>query len=152
MFHKDFEEHLDAPMQQKCAEDNWTINDSPTSQLPNITKDFSKKKNDDAEEDDDDEDKVGFMKTENSPPVEDEEESTFGKNTSEGGDGANGTQSSLAGAKRRGPRTTIKAKQLETLKSAFAATPKPTRHIREQLAQNTGLNMRVIQVGKSIVL
>uniref|UniRef100_U3JZ92 LIM/homeobox protein Lhx5 n=1 Tax=Ficedula albicollis TaxID=59894 RepID=U3JZ92_FICAL len=45
-----------------------------------------------------------------------------------------------------GPRTTIKAKQLETLKAAFAATPKPTRHIREQLAQETGLNMRVIQV------
>lgn len=51
------------------------------------------------------------------------------------------------GGKRRGPRTTIKAKQLETLKAAFAATPKPTRHIREQLAQETGLNMRVIQVG-----
>lgn len=50
------------------------------------------------------------------------------------------------GQKRRGPRTTIKAKQLETLKAAFAATPKPTRHIREQLAQETGLNMRVIQV------
>ncbi|CAL1266981.1 LIM/homeobox protein Lhx5-like isoform X1 [Argiope bruennichi] len=50
------------------------------------------------------------------------------------------------GTKRRGPRTTIKAKQLETLKAAFAATPKPTRHIREQLAQETGLNMRVIQV------
>jgi len=48
--------------------------------------------------------------------------------------------------KRRGPRTTIKAKQLETLKAAFTATPKPTRHIREQLAQETGLNMRVIQV------
>ncbi|MGH0155137.1 UNVERIFIED_CONTAM: hypothetical protein FKN15_028546 [Acipenser sinensis] len=47
--------------------------------------------------------------------------------------------------KRRGPRTTIKAKQLETLKAAFTATPKPTRHIREQLAQETGLNMRVIQ-------
>lgn len=52
------------------------------------------------------------------------------------------------GAKRRGPRTTIKAKQLETLKAAFAATPKPTRHIREQLAQETGLNMRVIQVSE----
>lgn len=50
------------------------------------------------------------------------------------------------GTKRRGPRTTIKAKQLETLKAAFAATPKPTRHIREQLANETGLNMRVIQV------
>ncbi|CAL8076782.1 unnamed protein product [Calicophoron daubneyi] len=50
------------------------------------------------------------------------------------------------GAKRRGPRTTIKAKQLDTLKAAFAATPKPTRHVRETLAQETGLSMRVIQV------
>ncbi|CAH8496556.1 unnamed protein product [Schistosoma turkestanicum] len=50
------------------------------------------------------------------------------------------------GAKRRGPRTTIKAKQLDTLKTAFAATPKPTRHVRESLAQETGLSMRVIQV------
>ncbi|XP_055597045.1 LIM/homeobox protein Lhx1 isoform X2 [Uranotaenia lowii] len=51
-----------------------------------------------------------------------------------------------AGAKRRGPRTTIKAKQLEVLKTAFSQTPKPTRHIREQLAKETGLPMRVIQV------
>ncbi|KAI5635498.1 LIM domain-containing protein [Phthorimaea operculella] len=49
------------------------------------------------------------------------------------------------GSKRRGPRTTIKAKQLEILKSAFSQTPKPTRHIREQLAKETGLPMRVIQ-------
>jgi len=63
--------------------------------------------------------------------------------------GVDGNATSVAG-KRRGPRTTIKAKQLETLKAAFAATPKPTRHIREQLAQETGLNMRVIQV--SVVL
>ena len=63
------------------------------------------------------------------------------------GQPAAGNGAGAAGAKRRGPRTTIKAKQLETLKSAFAATPKPTRHIREQLAQETGLNMRVIQVG-----
>lgn len=62
--------------------------------------------------------------------------------------GSNGSQ---GGAKRRGPRTTIKAKQLETLKAAFAATPKPTRHIREQLAQETGLNMRVIQVYSDIM-
>lgn len=55
-----------------------------------------------------------------------------------------------SGTKRRGPRTTIKAKQLETLKAAFVATPKPTRHIREQLAQETGLNMRVIQVGYGV--
>ncbi|XP_014280284.3 LIM/homeobox protein Lhx5 [Halyomorpha halys] len=51
-----------------------------------------------------------------------------------------------SGSKRRGPRTTIKAKQLEILKTAFAQTPKPTRHIREQLAKETGLPMRVIQV------
>ncbi|XP_054281117.1 LIM/homeobox protein Lhx5 isoform X1 [Macrosteles quadrilineatus] len=51
-----------------------------------------------------------------------------------------------SGSKRRGPRTTIKAKQLEILKTAFSQTPKPTRHIREQLAKETGLPMRVIQV------
>ena len=49
-------------------------------------------------------------------------------------------------AKRRGPRTTIKAKQLATLKKAFVNTPKPTRHMREKLSQETGLSMRVIQV------
>lgn len=48
--------------------------------------------------------------------------------------------------KRRGPRTTIKAKQLEVLKSVFSQTPKPTRLMREQLAKETGLPMRVIQV------
>ncbi|VDN82349.1 unnamed protein product [Brugia pahangi] len=58
---------------------------------------------------------------------------------------ANKLDDMSASAKRRGPRTTIKAKQLDTLKAAFASTPKPTRHIREQLAQETGLNMRVIQ-------
>ncbi|KAK4300291.1 hypothetical protein Pmani_027498 [Petrolisthes manimaculis] len=56
------------------------------------------------------------------------------------------TDDEKGGNKRRGPRTTIKAKQLEILKSAFATTPKPTRHIREQLAKETGLPMRVIQV------
>ena len=40
----------------------------------------------------------------------------------------------------------LKAKQLEVLKTAFSQTPKPTRHIREQLAKETGLSMRVIQV------
>jgi hypothetical protein len=48
--------------------------------------------------------------------------------------------------KRRGPRTNITAKQLELLKTVFAATPKPTRVMREQLAKETGLSMRVIQV------
>ena len=48
--------------------------------------------------------------------------------------------------KRRGPRTTIKAKQLEILKTCFDQNPKPTRQVREQLAKETGLPMRVIQV------
>jgi hypothetical protein len=64
---------------------------------------------------------------------------------------SNNNNNSLNG-KKRGPRTTIKAKQLEMLKSAFAATPKPTRHIREQLANETGLNMRVIQVSYLIII
>lgn len=51
-----------------------------------------------------------------------------------------------ASNKRRGPRTTIKATQLIVLKEAFEQTHKPSRHLREQLAQETGLSMRVIQV------
>ena len=74
-----------------------------------------------------------------SSPISDESEDK--NTTSNGSDDEDGTN-----GKRRGPRTTIKAKQLETLKSAFATTPKPSRHIREKLAQETGLNMRVIQV------
>ncbi|GAV03876.1 hypothetical protein RvY_14245 [Ramazzottius varieornatus] len=68
-----------------------------------------------------------------------------GSSIDEGSDPAVGNDENIS-TKRRGPRTTIKAKQLELLKSAFAQTPKPTRHIREQLAQETGLTMRVIQV------
>lgn len=44
------------------------------------------------------------------------------------------------------PRTTITAKQLETLKSAYNSSPKPARHVREQLSSDTGLDMRVVQV------
>ena len=44
------------------------------------------------------------------------------------------------------PRTTITAKQLETLKTAYTNSPKPARHVREQLAQETNLDMRVVQV------
>ena len=85
---------------------------------------------------------MAYMKTESSITADDDDEGSYCK----AGDVCDLPQT-LVGAKRRGPRTTIKAKQLETLKNAFAATPKPTRHIREQLAQDTGLNMRVIQVG-----
>eukprot|EP00795_Rhopilema_esculentum_P015431 gene15431-6673_t len=76
--------------------------------------------------------------SESSPVSDESEDKTTTSNGSDDEDGAN--------CKRRGPRTTIKAKQLETLKQAFAATPKPSRHMREKLAQETGLNMRVIQV------
>ncbi len=48
--------------------------------------------------------------------------------------------------KRRGPRTNITSKQLEVLKNMFNQTPKPTRLMREQMAKDTGLTMRVIQV------
>ncbi|CAG0916800.1 unnamed protein product [Notodromas monacha] len=51
-----------------------------------------------------------------------------------------------AEAANKRPRTTITAKQLETLKTAYNRSPKPSRHIREQLSQETGLDMRVVQV------
>ncbi|KAF7633116.1 Homeobox domain-containing protein [Meloidogyne graminicola] len=44
------------------------------------------------------------------------------------------------------PRTTISAKSLEALKHAYQCNSKPARHIREQLASQTGLDMRVVQV------
>ncbi|KAK0094121.1 hypothetical protein PV326_011779 [Microctonus aethiopoides] len=47
------------------------------------------------------------------------------------------------------PRTTITAKQLETLKIAYNNSPKPARHVREQLSQDTGLDMRVVQVWRA---
>ena len=81
-----------------------------------------------------------------------ENASVSGKESNkENSEGKDGEKEGPVGTKRRGPRTTIKAKQLETLKAAFAATPKPTRHIREQLAQETALNMRVIQVSSCVV-
>ena len=44
------------------------------------------------------------------------------------------------------PRTTITARQMEVLKQAYKSSPKPARHVREQLAADTGLDMRVVQV------
>lgn len=79
-------------------------------------------------------------------PLQDDPKETDNSTSSDKEAANNENEEQNSGTKRRGPRTTIKAKQLETLKAAFAATPKPTRHIREQLAQETGLNMRVIQV------
>ncbi|KAG8189602.1 hypothetical protein JTE90_018958 [Oedothorax gibbosus] len=44
------------------------------------------------------------------------------------------------------PRTTISPVQLEALKLAYQRSSKPSRYIREQLASETGLDMRVVQV------
>ncbi len=44
------------------------------------------------------------------------------------------------------PRTTITSKQLDTLKAAYSVSPKPSRAVREQLANETGLEVRVVQV------
>ena len=52
----------------------------------------------------------------------------------------------ISEASSKRPRTTITAKQLETLKSAYNNSPKPARHVREQLSHDTGLDMRVVQV------
>ncbi|XP_021340793.1 LIM/homeobox protein Lhx3-like isoform X2 [Mizuhopecten yessoensis] len=49
-------------------------------------------------------------------------------------------------AANKRPRTTITAKQLEALKTAYNESPKPARHVREQLSAETGLDMRVVQV------
>ncbi|CAG7830698.1 unnamed protein product, partial [Allacma fusca] len=57
-----------------------------------------------------------------------------------------GLSDSGGDAPNKRPRTTITAKQLETLKNAYNASPKPARHVREQLSQDTGLDMRVVQV------
>uniref|UniRef100_A0A0K0FMH0 Homeobox protein ceh-14 (inferred by orthology to a C. elegans protein) n=1 Tax=Strongyloides venezuelensis TaxID=75913 RepID=A0A0K0FMH0_STRVS len=51
----------------------------------------------------------------------------------------------MDGSNKR-PRTTISAKSLETLKQAYQTSSKPARHVREQLAADTGLDMRVVQV------
>lgn len=77
------------------------------------------------------------------PPKDEMEDSEVGET---GSSEVSAAEEKGEGAKRRGPRTTIKAKQLECLKAAFGASPKPTRLVRERLAQETGLSMRVIQV------
>ena len=46
----------------------------------------------------------------------------------------------------RKSRESKNAQQLKILNPAFSQTPKPTRQIREQLAKETGLSMRAIQV------
>lgn len=57
-----------------------------------------------------------------------------------------GSCSSSRYVRRRGPRTTIRPMQLETLNRIFGTTPKPSKQARARLALETGLSMRVIQV------
>lgn len=51
-----------------------------------------------------------------------------------------------ADGNQKRPRTTITAKQLEVLRKNYLQTPKPSRHTREQISAETGLDMRVVQV------
>eukprot|EP00800_Vazella_pourtalesii_P001545 TRINITY_DN11428_c0_g1_i1.p1 TRINITY_DN11428_c0_g1~~TRINITY_DN11428_c0_g1_i1.p1 ORF type:complete len:222 (+),score=30.96 TRINITY_DN11428_c0_g1_i1:317-982(+) len=44
------------------------------------------------------------------------------------------------------PRTSITSSQVDLLKNAYNRSSKPSRQTREQLAQDTGLDMRVVQV------
>ncbi|KAI6191227.1 LIM homeobox transcription factor 1-beta [Aphelenchoides bicaudatus] len=44
------------------------------------------------------------------------------------------------------PRTILNASQRKSFKVAFEKSPKPSRKIREQLARETGLSVRVVQV------
>jgi hypothetical protein len=48
--------------------------------------------------------------------------------------------------KERKKRSSKNNTQLEVLKTAFTKHPKPTRNVREQLATETGLSLREIQV------
>jgi hypothetical protein len=89
------------------------------------------------------EDHFAETKIENEARAEDTEEEE--EDVEVAGEAA-ATKKTCKDGKRRGPRTNITAKQLELLKTVFAATPKPTRLMREQLAKETGLSMRVIQV------
>ncbi|VEL33777.1 unnamed protein product [Protopolystoma xenopodis] len=60
-------------------------------------------------------------------------------------DAAKAREAELDNVNKR-PRTTISAKQLDALKRAYSESPKPARHVREQLSAETGLEMRVVQV------
>jgi hypothetical protein len=44
------------------------------------------------------------------------------------------------------PRTILNAAQRKIFKLAFEKSPKPSRKVREQLAKETGLSVRVVQV------
>ncbi|CAL1271555.1 unnamed protein product [Larinioides sclopetarius] len=60
--------------------------------------------------------------------------------------GYNSYRRQRTGSSNKRPRTTISTVQLEALKLAYQRSSKPSRHVREQLSAETGLDMRVVQV------
>ena len=51
----------------------------------------------------------------------------------------------LPDGNQKRPRTTKTAKQLDVLRTAYDVSCKPSRHIREQLSHETGLDIRIIR-------
>ncbi|KAL3320525.1 LIM/homeobox protein LMX-1.2 [Cichlidogyrus casuarinus] len=64
----------------------------------------------------------------------------------EGGSVAEADSDSDNGRNCKRPRTILSASQRRRFKNAFEMNPKPTRKMRENLAKETGLNVRVVQV------
>ena len=95
------------------------------------------------DEDEEDEERLTSLRSKAAFPESPEKSD---KEENEEGDEKEDEKKEGKDGKRRGPRTTIKAKQLEVLRTVFNQTPKPTRVVREQLAKDTQLPMRVIQV------
>jgi len=58
--------------------------------------------------------------------------------------------SELDGVPKR-PRTTITTRQLEILKAAYAASPKPSRHIREQVSTGTTEEFIIITIVSAVI-
>ena len=56
------------------------------------------------------------------------------------------THPSFPDDNQKRPRTIITSEQLKILNKAYSVSPKPSRAEREQLANETGLEPRVVQV------
>ena len=52
----------------------------------------------------------------------------------------------VADSRRGKTRTSINAKQLEILQATYEKEPRPSRVMREEIAAQTGLSLKVIQV------
>lgn len=59
------------------------------------------------------------------------------------------TQDGRRGPKR--PRTILTTQQRRAFKASFEVSPKPCRKVREALAKETGLSVRIVQVGYSLL-